>query len=100
MVSIEAYHLYPLSVPCSPSWASARRVGPGSSIFDMHMHTLSRPLVSMCLSRPLALMSLSTVAASSLSVEPLLAANGNGRMFLRDFARRAVVHEPGNWRCR
>ena len=50
---------------------SARRVGPGSSIFDMHMHTLSRPLVSMCLSRPLALMSLSTVAASSLSVEPL-----------------------------
>ena len=35
------------------------------------MHTLSRPLVSMCLSRPLALMSLSTVAASSLSVEPL-----------------------------
>jgi hypothetical protein len=29
----------------------------------------------MCLSRPLALMSLSTVAASSLSVEPLLAAN-------------------------
>ena len=34
----------------------------------------------------------------------VLAANGNGRMFLRDFARRAVVHEPGNtsgnWRCR
>ena len=26
----------------------------------------------------------------------------NGRMFLRDFARRAVVQqrEPGNWRCR
>ena len=35
------------------------------------MHTLHRPLMSMCLSRPLALMSLSTVAASSLSVEPL-----------------------------
>ena len=35
------------------------------------MHTLPRPLVSMCLSRPLALMSLSTVAASSLSFEPL-----------------------------
>ena len=36
----------------------------------MHMRPLSRAL-SMCLSRPLALMSLSTVAASSLSVEPL-----------------------------
>ena len=36
---------------------------------DMHMRTVSRPLVY--LSRPLALMSLSTVASSRSSVEPL-----------------------------